>query len=94
MKPIYKIRSIIQSKKKGQWIDVYRLDEKIVIGKLTRAVEVFRTEKNNAECYCQYSKYRCSVRLFIPHMHNNGELAYWSDTADIDSYHVNWEVTP
>lgn len=79
---IYKVRAIIMKKKKGSWTDVYRKDEIVTINSLERAMEVYREEKNNAECYTQYSKYSAIVELFIPHIFDNGQLAYWPDHAN------------
>jgi hypothetical protein len=77
---IYKIRAIIQeTKRSGQSVDVYRKDEIVVIDNLETAKQIFKDEKNNAECYTQSSKYSCIVELFVPHIHNNGTLAYWPD---------------
>lgn len=77
---IYKIRCIVQEhKRSGKFVDVYRMDEKVIIGNLDHARAVYKDQLNNATTYTQYSKYSAIVELFIPHRHENGELAYWPD---------------
>jgi len=75
---IYKIRYFVNKQtKKG--IEPIEHDETIVIENLQRAKEIFKSFKNKAQCWTQYAKYTGKCELFIPHLCDNGELAYWPD---------------
>jgi hypothetical protein len=81
---IYKVRCVVRKrikrgKAKGQIEEVYRLDEKVIIDNLNRAREIYKDEEAKAEYYFQFADYFGSVELFIPHIQDNGELAYWPD---------------
>lgn len=76
---IFKIRAAVQEKKKDTWKDVYRKDEKVIIGSEDRAREIYREILNEIQTYAQYFKYSCICELFEPHIFDNGELVYWPD---------------
>lgn len=81
---IYKVRCIVMKTitrgiNKGRPEDVYRMDEKIIIGNIDRAREIYLKEKNQANQYFQYANHFGMVELFEPHIFDNGELAYWPD---------------
>lgn len=78
---IYKIRYFINKKKRGGGFDwnYNNAKESIVIDNLDRAKEIYESYKNECEYFAQYSGYQGKCLLFIPHIHENGELAYWPD---------------
>jgi len=76
---IYKIRSWSwRVNRKGEYVDKEQ-NEDIVIDNLDRAKEIYNKHLNEIECLSQYSKHHGRCQLFIPHLFDNGELAYWPD---------------
>lgn len=76
---IFKIRAVVTEQKKDRWVDVYRCDEKVIVGDEQHARAVYKDRLNEIQTYAQYSKYSCLCELFEPHIFDNGELAYWPD---------------
>jgi hypothetical protein len=80
VKQIFKVMAwVIQKDRKGLWNDVYR-ESHIVIAHPKRAREIYDDCLNRVECSLLYgSNKKGSCLLFVPHIHENGELAYWPD---------------
>ncbi len=86
---IYKISYFINKRKRNGEFDWKERQDKetVVIDNLKTAKSIFKKYKNECECSSQYSNYQGKCMLFIPHIHDSGELAYWPDDEEyIDLY--------
>lgn len=80
---IYKIRSWSwRVDRKGNMVDQEGNRDEIVIDNLERAKEIYEKHLNEIKYVAQYSKYHGRCQLFIPHLFDNGELAYWPDNDE------------
>jgi len=81
IKAIYKIRYwVYKHTKKGLEDVLYK--ENVVIDNLDYATHLYNKGKNEVETYSFYKNYSGKCQLFIPHIHENGELAYWPDNEE------------
>jgi hypothetical protein len=87
MKKIYQLVSFVNAynKKTKQWESLHSVT-KIYIGKkgLETAYFEFEQQQKEVQFYLQqnsrkYSDLRSKVEIQIPHIHENGSLAYWGD---------------
>jgi len=80
---IYKVRYFVnRAIKRGRRAGVFEYiesEKEIVIDNLEYAKAIFDSYKNKVQCHCQYAGYFGRAELFIPHVHENGLLAYWPD---------------
>lgn len=80
---IYQIRELIIERKRGGKSETIVDKIRTVVGNLKTAEEIFKDMKNDAECYFQYGKYHGWVKLFIPEIHDNGELKYFGEEIEV-----------
>lgn len=83
-KVIYKIRARVgeyRPRAREKHLEVL-YKEKTVIGNLDRARNIYKSLLNEVKSYMDYSKYSGFAELFIPHIHENGETAYWPDNDE------------
>ena len=74
---IYKVRYFINKRKRNNELEQIGSGQEIIIDNLDYAKEVFEEYKNKCECSQFYCGYHGRAELFIPHVHENGLLAYW-----------------
>lgn len=82
---LYKVRMFVnrhitRGRNKGSFERV-EFREEVIVDNLGRARNVYNDLKKGVECY-NYSGYSGKVELFIPHIHENGELANWPDNDE------------
>lgn len=79
---IYKIRSWSwRVDKKGNMVD-RESDEEIIVDHLDYAKDIYKRHLNKIKSVARYSKYHGRCELFIPHIHENGLLAYFPDNEE------------
>lgn len=82
VRQIFKVMAWVSQKNKlGNWIDLYRKSQ-VIIANPARAREIYEECKNQVEVLTFYSERQPKIGkclLFVPHIHENGELAYWPD---------------
>jgi len=80
---IYKVQYFIRREiKRGRNANTFEdieNGEEIVIDNLEYAKAIYNDYKGKVQFGCQYSGYFGRAELFIPHIHENGMLAYWPD---------------
>ncbi len=87
---IYKVRVYVnrctrRGTNKIVWL--IRHDEMIIIDNLSHALSVFDDAKSDAQSFSYLDGYQGRAELFIPHIHVNGELAFYPDNEEyIDLY--------
>ena len=93
MKKIYQLVAFVNAYNKNtkRWESLHNVT-KVYIGKegLKTAYAEFEDQKKEVVFYTQqhlkkYSETRGKVELQIPHVHENGSLAYWGDKV-LQSY--------
>jgi len=79
---IFKIRAFITQRTKKGWIQTYYM-ETVIISNPEHAYQVYMHELNKMKPDLFYNsdtkKADCS--LFVPHIHENGSLAYWPENG-------------
>ncbi len=88
MKNLYQLVSFVNAynKKAGKWENL-RSVTKVYVGKegIKSAYFDFENEKKHVDFYLQqkcsnkYREFRGKVEVMSPHIHQNGELAYYGD---------------
>jgi len=93
---IYQIVSFVNAfnKRTKKWESLHNIT-KVYIGKagIKTAYQDFESQKNEVQFYLQqnlskYSDVRGKVEIQIPHIHENGSLAYWGDKV-LHSFNPN-----
>lgn len=87
MKKIYQLVSFVNAynKRTKQWESLHNVT-KVYVGPegLKTAYFEFENQQKEVQFYLQqtsrkYSEFRGKVEVQIPHIHENGSLAYWGD---------------
>ena len=92
---IYKIRSWSwRTNRKGEMVD-QDSNEDVVIDNLDFAQSIYKSHLNRVKYSAQFSKYHGRCQLFIPHIHEDGLLAYFPDNDEyIEEFAFdNWSLT-
>ena len=96
MKKVYQLVSFVNAYNKNtkRWESLHNIT-KVYIGKegLKTVHLDFKEQQNEVSFYLQqnlrkYSETRGKVEIQIPHIHENGSLAYWGDEV-LKSYNPN-----
>lgn len=76
---VYKVRAYV-NKRTSKGADKEALyKETVVLDNLQTAESIYKAYKNDCETYTQYSGYHGACELFVPHIFEDGTLAYWPD---------------
>ena len=87
---IYKVRAFVnryvtRGRNKGSFERTSERDW-IVINNLASAKSIYEETKKVVEYQCQLAGYTGKVELFIPHIFEDGTLAYWPDEDYIERW--------